>query len=89
MYPNPLLRLQRKLQDRPLDHDKCKEKIDLLEKELKRSREEVVKYREMYEVERKNHEELRSFYEKKLENWKDDHHLLVNKYEQRINNLAS
>ena len=43
----------------------------------------------MYEVERKNHEEVREFYERKLRNWKDDHHLLVEKYEQRINSLAS
>lgn len=34
----------------------------------------------MYEVERKNHEELRDFYERKLDTWQRDHHLLINKY---------
>ena len=56
---------------------------------MKREQKESVKYKDMYEVERKNHEEVREFYERKLRNWKDDHHLLVEKYEQRINSLAS
>ena len=43
----------------------------------------------MYEIERKNHNELRLFYEKKLESWQNDNKLLVNKYEQRLTSLVS
>ena len=49
----------------------------------------ALKYKEMYEVERKNHEEMRSFYEAKLQHWQEDHHLLIGKYEQRASILTN
>ena len=49
----------------------------------------TLKYKEMYEVEKKNHEEMRNFYEAKLKHWQDDHHLLIGKYEQRASILTT
>ena len=55
-----------------------------LEEQLDVQREEIQKYKEMYEVERRNKEEINLFYEKKLDNWQNDSKLLVENYEQRI-----
>ena len=43
----------------------------------------------MYQIEKKNNEELEEFYEKKLQNWQHDHKLLVNKYENHIVNITT
>ena len=60
-----------------------------LEEQIDIQREEIQKYKEMYEVERRNKEEINLFYEKKLDSWQNDSKLLVDNYEQRIAMLKS